>query len=264
MNQPTMPLKRRIALCAAVAVVAGAWSAVLHLREGSDFDVVVRGAAAWLGGGDPFELRGHYFPLLYPFTAVLFAVPFSFLPYPDFWFVGLGVALFAWAATSQPRLHWSLMVLASPAMLQLFHLAQWSALLTAAALLPSVGFLLACKPSVGAALWCAFPTRRTAVGVLVFTAASLALFPSWPWRWLAQVQTAFHVQAPITFWGGPLVLLALYYWRTWEARLLVALACVPQSGFYYDIWPLFLIPRRVEEAVYLLIASWFFVPAGID
>jgi hypothetical protein len=43
--------------------------------------------------------------------------------------------------------------------------------------------------------------------------------------------------------GGVLLLLALIRWRLPEARLLAALACVPQTVGLYETLPLFLIPR---------------------
>jgi hypothetical protein len=43
--------------------------------------------------------------------------------------------------------------------------------------------------------------------------------------------------------GGFLLLLALSRWRRPEARLLAAMACVPQTLGLYETLPLFLIPR---------------------
>src|SRR4029079_16871833 len=54
--------------------------------------------------------------------------------------------------------------------------------------------------------------------------------------------------APALLPGGFTVLLALTRWRRPEARLLVALACVPQSLLVYETVPLALIPRGWKEA----------------
>ena len=43
--------------------------------------------------------------------------------------------------------------------------------------------------------------------------------------------------------GGFLLFLALIRWRKPEARLLAAMACVPQTLGLYETLPLFLIPR---------------------
>jgi hypothetical protein len=56
--------------------------------------------------------------------------------------------------------------------------------------------------------------------------------------------------------GGPLALLALLRWRRTEARLLVALACVPQSLMLYDTVPLFLVPRTFRESALLVALSY--------
>jgi hypothetical protein len=45
-----------------------------------------------------------------------------------------------------------------------------------------------------------------------------------------------------------LVLLAALRWRRPEARLLVTLACVPQTPLLYEAVPLFLIPARWSES----------------
>jgi hypothetical protein len=54
---------------------------------------------------------------------------------------------------------------------------------------------------------------------------------------------------PVSLTGGPLLLLALTRWRRREARLLLVLACVPQTLMFYDQLPLWLIPRtRLQSA----------------
>jgi hypothetical protein len=55
--------------------------------------------------------------------------------------------------------------------------------------------------------------------------------------------------------GGFVALLGLFRWRRPEARLLVALACVPQTMLLYEALPPFLIPRTIGEVVVLLVAS---------
>jgi hypothetical protein len=75
--------------------------------------------------------------------------------------------------------------------------------------------------------------------------------PPWLSEWYPTLTDLTHLRAPIQFWGGPLVLLALLRWRLPEARLLVALACVPQSMFLYEVLPLFLLVKRVEEGALL-------------
>jgi hypothetical protein len=54
-------------------------------------------------------------------------------------------------------------------------------------------------------------------------------------------------------WGGPFILLALVKWRRADARLLAALACVPQTPVLYEVVPLFLLVRTFREATFLTV-----------
>ena len=57
-----------------------------------------------------------------------------------------------------------------------------------------------------------------------------------------------HALAPVTLPGGALVLLAGLRWRRPEARLLLAMACLPHTVAFYEAVPLFLVPQRWTEA----------------
>ena len=62
--------------------------------------------------------------------------------------------------------------------------------------------------------------------------------------------------APVTRPGSFLALLCLLRWRRPEARLVAALACVPQTPMLYEAVPLFLVPRTVFEAATLVVLSF--------
>jgi hypothetical protein len=126
--------------------------------------------------------------------------------------------------------------------------SQWSLLLTGAALMPACGGLLVAKPTVGLALFAAYPRWRTAIGCAALLALSFAILPGWVPEWRSTLATAPHVVAPITRPGGLLVLLALANWKRADARLLVALACVPHTTAPYETIPLFLIPATWLQA----------------
>ena len=75
--------------------------------------------------------------------------------------------------------------------------------------------------------------------------------------------------APITRPGGVLVLLALLKWKRADARLLLALACVPHTTVPYETIPLFLIPQTWRQAWALwalallaYVAQWWTGPYG--
>jgi hypothetical protein len=132
---------------------------------------------------------------------------------------------------------------------------QWSPLLTAAAVLPPLTWIWVAKPTVGAALFAAFPSRRAVVGGLVVLLLSLLVFPTWPLRWLDAIRESNHM-APVARAGGFVLLLALVRWRQPEARLLVALACVPQTIGLYETLPLFLIPKSRWQGYFLAVMSY--------
>jgi hypothetical protein len=129
---------------------------------------------------------------------------------------------------------------------------RWSPALT-----PSLGFLLACKPTIGAALFAGYPTRRAFITASVFALTSVVIYPSWPWYWFEGLRHTAHMTAPVTHLtaGGPLLLLALLKWRRPEARILAALSCVPHTTLLYETVPLFLIVRRWYEGVVLVLLT---------
>jgi len=169
-------------------------------------------------------------------------LPFAGLPFA--WarvlWAALSGAAFAWAALRYGR--GLPAALLSASFLSAVIQGQWSPLLTAAAVLPALSWVLVAKPSIGAALYAAFPSRRAVIGGLVLLAITFALYPTWPVRWVEALRLSIHV-SPIQSPGGVILLLALIRWIRPEARLLAALACVPQIIGLYDTLPLFLIPR---------------------
>lgn len=73
---------------------------------------------------------------------------------------------------------------------------------------------------------------------------------------LGAVPSGFPYSATVLLPGGALVLAAIIRWRRPEARLLIALACFPQSMLLYETVPLFLIPRTFREAALLTALSY--------
>lgn len=257
---------RAYCVAAVLATLSALWSFRTHQAidqtPRSDFAVLHAAARAFQSGTDPYTFIGpgraypYPFPLMYPFTAVLVAVPFTWVPFPDALFVAMGTGLFVFGVVHKQRYRWALAGLLSPAFIITAQMSQWPALLVGATLVPASGFLLACKPTIGAALFAAFPSARAAWGGAIFVLLSLVLLPHWPWSWLAGLPALTHMRAPVTFTGGPLVLLALLRWRAAEARLLVAMACIPHNTVLYETLPLFLIPRTGAQSVSLAVLNW--------
>ncbi len=247
-----------------VVAFAGWRLQALHSHP-SDFAQVWYGARALVMGNNPYDVVGPGrafswpFPLLYPVTALLAAIPFAVIPLRVanlLWVVG-SAAVLVWALTRERLWTPKLWVFASGAYFAAVHLAQWSPLLTAAAFLPPLGFAFVAKPSLGAALFVAYPSRRALVSAVTIFVASILVFPSWPVFWIQSLHATGHMSAPVMHVaaGGPLILLSLIKWRRPEARLVAALACVPQTTLLYETVPLFLVVNKWYEGLALAIAS---------
>lgn len=250
------PRLQRARLATLVAAAAAGVSVATHNpANASDFMQLWVAAGAWQQGIDPYSVVGPNltlswaFPLLYPMPAVLVAVPFSWFPImvADALFVAIGFFALAWAVTRTDLHDPRLAVFLSLAGILAARNAQWAPLLCAAALTPGMGFLLACKPTLGLAFLIAYPSWRTAFGMASFALVSLIAWPSWPWQWLENLPTATHMSIPIIRPGGFLILAALARWRDPGARLLVALACIPQTPVLYEAVPLFLLVKTWRD-----------------
>jgi hypothetical protein len=224
----------------------------------SDFEPVWVGARALGAGLDPYAVvptTGTRYPLYYPLTAILVALPIGYLPFDvarSLW-AAVGAAVFVLAALRYRR--GLLPALLSACFLNAVLQGQWSPLLTAAAVLPAISWIWAAKPSLGAALFAAYPTRRAVIGGALLLSLTFLAFPTWPMRWLEALRETNHV-APIVRPGGVVLLLALIRWRLAEGRLLAALACMPQTIGLYEALPLFLIPANRWQGYLLAVFSY--------
>lgn len=264
----TLPprLRARLACALVIGALVGTFADICwtHPRtEPSDFGQPWAAARMLAHGENPYELIGpgraspHPWPLVYPATAAVAAMPFAWAStrLADALFVGFGAALLAWALTRHTFANPQLLVFVSFTMAISAQTVQWSPLLTAAALIPCLGFLLAAKPTIGLALFAAYPSRIALYGAAGFGLLTVAIWPYWLPAWLANLHSLTHMITPVTLWGGPLILLALLKWRRADARLLVALACMPQTPVLYEAVPLFLLVRTLREAVVLLVLT---------
>ena len=242
---------RRLAVAVSLGFAAFVLSellAVLPPPGVSDFADLWHGVVAWRAGGDPYATVRALHPavaLYYPLPALILCWPLGWLPlhHAEAVFVGLGIGTFAYAGWGSPLLAGVL----SASVLANITQGQWSPLVTASAVVPWLGAVWAAKPNTGLAFAIAYPHRRAFLAAGLLGLLSLALLPGWLAPWLAGLNTSVHV-APVLRPGGILLLLALLRWRRPEARLLAALALIPQTGTLYDTVPLFLIPRTRWEA----------------
>src|SRR4051812_35255130 len=209
---------QRTAFALSVAVTAAmlAWSVGSRRlpTEASDLAPIWASARAWLDHQDPYDAVGPgrtfdtSFPQIYPMTAIVTVTPLALIPlrWSEALFVGLGFGLFTWAATTKRLLTPAVVALVSLGALMAIQTSQWSLLLTGAALVPGFGWLLVAKPTVGLALFAAFPRWKTAIGCGVFLLLATLLWPAWITEWRATLASAPHVIPPVTRKVGPFVL----------------------------------------------------------
>jgi hypothetical protein len=235
---------------------------------GFDVDQSIEGMHALSTYRDPYLAIGPAgtvfrwpWRLFYPFPALLLTSPVAWLPLAIARVVFLAGSA-AWLAYALGRDHWwRLVSLTSASFLFSVTVGSWEPALVAASLTPGACLLYLAKPNIGLAL--AAGTRdfsaRTlrgaawAAGLLGFC---VLIWPAWVGDWRGALATAVHFGAPITHPGGILVLLALLRWRRPEARLLVAMACIPQTMFPQSALPLFLIPGSLAETLALSLLSY--------
>lgn len=258
---PALGVRDRLILAGVAAVCAAALvllAAGLGLTR-TDLTQLLGGARALAEGVNPYDAVGPgrlvewQWPLYYPLPAVLLALPLAFVDQlaARAIFAALSGGLFAYALSrDHPQ---GLLAFGTLPLFYAVVLGQWSLLLTAAAVLPALGVVLAAKPTLGAAIWIARPTRVAALSALALVVLSLVVDPTWPWSWWGATRGVDHVRAPVLRPWGVLLLLAALRWRRPEGRLLLALACAPQTLVPYELIPLWLIPRTWWEAVGLLV-----------
>lgn len=231
----------------------------------TDFEFYWRAMQLWRAGIDPYVMQPGVWPaswplrdrLFYPVPALLLVRPMHALTFPlaAGVFAGASAAWLAWIQT-KAREWWRLLIFCSAMFVTSVMYGQWSPLLTVGALIPAAACLLTSKPSLGVACFLYRPTVRGAISATLLVALSLALWPTWPFEWLANLSGVRNHPAPITTPFGWMLLLAFVRWRQPEARLLLGMAVVPQLFAFADQLPLALVARNRREALCLSLGSF--------
>lgn len=266
-----VPPRRRFQISVALGLLAGLRAYLNGVLDPlpRDFAQVWYAARAVLSGYDPYAMIGPgrafewNWPLFYPLPAALAVTPLA--PLPAVWastiFMCLGGGCFAWALMEHG--YAPLLGFMSAAMVLAAEVVQWSPLYAAALILPPLGIVFVAKPTIGAALWFARPSRWAIVGGVLLVGGSFLIQPDWFAAWRSgfdpsrvAVASGLHFGAPVMQPGGFVALFALARWRRPEARLIAALACVPQSLVVYETVPLFLVPRTLTESIVLVALSY--------
>ncbi len=266
--EPSQPMQLRLAVAFAMA----AWGAFIayfalstapeHLAK--DFSWPWRAARALLDGQNPYRVIRPTGPypfnagFFYPLPAGIAAMPFAlFRPaVAGAAFVGVSSGLLAFGLARTRGGLAKLPLFASAPFCMAALLAQWSPLMMAGAVIPSLQFLGAAKPNVALPCFAYRPTLRGALLGAAFVVLSLAIVPTWPFDWRDALRDAPRYRAPITYFGGPILLLAALRWRRAEARTLLAMAVMPQLTLFYDQLPLWLVPTTVWRSLALSALSW--------
>lgn len=260
----------RLAIALLCGLVAGSYAqfGAGHWAKPRDFGQVLYAAHAVLSGHDPYQLIGPHLaydwgcPLLYPLPAVVATTPLTFVsgPLAHGLFFTLAAGTFAWALMEDG--YSPLLGFGSASMLFAAEVVQWSPLLAAGLVVAPLSALWIAKPTIGAALFASRPDRwRWAIGGgLALAAIAFLVQPGWLAHWLHAARRPCDpvtpYTAPVLVPGGVLALLCLLRWRRPEARLVAALACVPQTLLLYETIPLFLVPRTIRESGLLTALSW--------
>ncbi len=252
---------QRLLVATACTLIAAAFIIWRHTVQPTAFDIdhLWHAARAALQGREPYDVVGpgrEYewaWPLLYPMTAVVLAIPVALLPdaVASTLLTSLSIGLLAYLLTREG--YGRLPILVSACMMDAARAGQNSPLLTAAMLSPSLFWLTAAKPNIGLVMCAATESKRALIialaGGVFLVAISFLLNPDWVVQWRTSLQTTWHMRTPVLSFGGPLLLLALLRWRRPEARFLVAFACVPHSQALYDLLPLGLTARTFRESL---------------
>jgi hypothetical protein len=257
--------RRRAALIVGVGLVGAAVTILAGIFQGelSDFYQAWQGAKFLLAGTDPYSQIGpglavdQLYGLYYPLTALWVALPFAGLIFiaARAVFFGLGAAGMMWAFTKSER-DPRMLLTVSGAFLFSAVVAQWEPVLVMAALTPALGFLLVAKPSVGLALFAAYPNKKAALGCAVFLLATIVVWPGWLKRWITIAAQAPTVRPLAWHPIGILALAAFARWRDGDARLVAVSALVPLTPLPYSAVLLFPAAKHMREVVALIIGSW--------
>jgi hypothetical protein len=257
----------RFAVALAFALISAVLARRTILNPGwpTDFDQLWHSAQALLNGENAYSVVGpgkrFYWdwPLYYPLPAVLLTTPFTFLPvaFARLAFSTTAATLLGWAMGPRIRTHWP-MVLSASFIISVTR-TQWTTLLLAAAWLPTLGFAIAAKPTVGLAPLASMRGRSLLIaagGCAVLVLLSFLLQPNWVSAWLESTSDAPHIRPAVSILpAGPLLALAALRWKRADARLFLALVLVPHTPSLYDLLLLFFVCRTSRETLTLAVLT---------
>lgn len=240
------------------------WRAANLLLAGADpwsAEAWSQGAALLGATGDPAWQVTLQDSLYYPIPAVILWLPLAPLPFlaASTLFNAAGAFVFVMAVTRDGLVR-AWMCGSVPFMFAM-RFGQWSPLIAAAWVYPWLAGILVAKPNLGLPVFLARPSWRAAALCSAMLILPTVFAPSWVSGWLQNVSTDMGRStphpAPVTlfFGAGAVLLLAALRWRRPEARLFLALACLPQLPYWADQLPLMLIAQTRREVLGMLLVT---------
>jgi hypothetical protein len=246
-------MRMRITVSAAIGCMSGVFCWFLMKRlhqDAADFRWALHLVHRLLARQNPYDTPFEQYPL----PAGLFALPFVSLP-PElaaaiFWGISSFLLAFGLTRHGYARL---LIFFAYPYWAGVLTV-QWSPLIAASAFFPLLLPATLAKPQVGLPVLLSRFSRRGLVACVIVAVATLIVMPSWPALWLRQLGNYQHF-IPLLVFPGPILLLALLRYRDRDAWLLFLSALMPQRWFF-DAFPLWLIPQSRRAIVWTVFLSW--------
>jgi hypothetical protein len=261
-----LTISERVQIAVLVGVAAGliALFSYPFVPEHGARDLMwpLRGARQILAGVNPYSVPPvdapeQNFWLMFPLTSVLLVMPLAWMKstIAGALFVSLSSAWLAFVLSKSGGLSRFWLFLSPPYLLAVV-LGQWSPFLVAVALSgPGWAWLLTAK-QIGLPLFLWRPTWQGALACAMFLALTLAVLPSWPADWIRNALSVPRHPVPLLAPWGVFVLVALWRWRSPDARLVLTMAVIPQHVYFYDQLPLYLVAHTGQRVALLAALGW--------
>ena len=249
----------RISITLSIALLVGVtcyWYQTTHNRAGGDLSWPLCTASELIQGYAPYACSaGSNMPtnmlptalLVFPLIIVQPALAASIM-------IALSTALLVWGLIRDGK-YWRLLILLSYPFWQCVQVANWTILLVAIGLTPSLYPLLVVKPHAALPIALTRFSQRGALMATLIIIITFLILPDWPFRWWETAQ--MYSGGPLIFLFPPalLTLLVLLRWRQEAARYLLFCAITPLRPFY-DYFLLFVIPQTPRQVEILVVCSW--------